>query len=311
MARLDFLIGRVAPHDSKVLIEGESGTGKGVVARRIHDLGKRAGKPFVVVNCGAIPESLIDSELFGYERGAFTGAYCRQIGKFEAANTGTIFLDEIGELSLASQTRLLRVLEEKEIERIGGGGRRVRADARVIAATNRDLHKMVSEGTFREDVYYRLNVILLRTPALRERREDIPALAHHFALKAAIQAGRRLAGISPELLDMFQSHPWPGNVRQLENLIQRAVAMGETEYLVPGDIPQDFSCAKTVEMKPKVQRLYDALDETGREVCIAAFTASQGNCAAAAQMMGLHRNSVYRLVRKYGLNHLLREEIPT
>jgi DNA-binding NtrC family response regulator len=179
----------------------------------------------------------------------------------------------------------------------------------VIAATNRDLSKMVSEESFREDLFYRLNVISLRTPALRDRREDIPVLAHHFALKAAMQAGRRASGISPEVLSIFQSHLWRGNVRQLENLIQRAVAMGETEYLVPGDIPEDFFSVAAVEGKPRIRKFYDALDETGREVCIAAFAASEGNCAAAAQILGFHRNSVYRLIRKYRLSHLLREDV--
>jgi len=288
-----------------VLIQGESGTGKGMVARAIHQSGRRCARPFVVVNCGAIPESLIESELFGYERGAFTGADRQKIGKFEAAGGGTIFLDEIGELSLASQTRLLHVLQDKEIERLGGEGRRIDIDARVIAATNRNLQRMVADGTFREDLYFRLTVFPVRTPALRERPEDIPALAHHFALKSAVDAERRVLGISQEVLAVFQKNSWPGNVRQLENVVHRAVAMGETEEVLLRDIPHEFVFNPLVG-RSKVRKFYDALDETGREVCIAAFAAAEGNCAAAANLMGLHRNSVYRLVRRYGLTDYIR-----
>jgi transcriptional regulator with PAS, ATPase and Fis domain len=308
MAKVAHVIRRTAPYDVKVLIQGESGTGKGMVARAIHKLSRRSRGPFVVINCGAILESLAESELFGYEKGAFTGANCQRIGKFEAADSGTIFLDEVGELSPRNQVRLLHVLQDKEIERIGGEGRRVRTDVRIIAATNRDLYRMVEEGTFRADLFFRLHVVSLRMPALRNRPSDIPALANHFASKAAMQVGRTVSAISPEVLAMFQSHSWPGNVRQLENVIQRAVAMGETECLVRRDIPEDFFQEGGVEGKSRVRRFYDALDETGRGVCIAAFAASGGNCVTAAKMMGLHRNSVYRLIQKYGLNHLLREE---
>ena len=288
-----------------VLIQGESGTGKGMVARAIHHHGKRSGQPFVVVNCGAIPESLMESELYGYERGAFTGADRQRKGRFEAAGAGTIFLDEIGELSLASQARLLHVLQDKEIERLGGEGRRMRIDVRVIAATNRNLEQMVTDGTFRQDLFFRLNVLPIRTPSLRERPEDIPALAYHFALKCAVHAERRVVGVSQEVLAVFQKYTWPGNVRQLENLVQRAVAMGETEQMLLQDLPKDFLAADVSNPRAKVRRFYQAMDETAREVCIEAFTAANGNCLAAARLMGLHRNSVYRLIRRHGLHHLL------
>jgi transcriptional regulator with PAS, ATPase and Fis domain len=287
-----------------VLIQGESGTGKGMVARAIHHHGRRSGGPFIVVNCGAIPENLVESELFGHERGAFTGAERQKKGKFEAADGGTIFLDEIGELSLASQTRLLHVLQDKEIERLGGEGRRLRVELRVISATNRNLEQMVAAGTFRQDLFFRLNVLPIRTPSLRERPEDIPALAHHFAVACGVHAERQVVGVSREVLDVFQKHPWPGNVRQLENVIQRAVAMGETEEVLLQDIPENFLPA-VPGSGARVRRFYDAMDETAREVCIEAFTAAEGNCAAAAELMGIHRSSVYRLIRRYRLENLL------
>jgi transcriptional regulator with PAS, ATPase and Fis domain len=247
----------------------------------------------------------MESELFGHERGAFTGADRLKRGRFETADCGTIFLDEIGELSLASQTRLLHVLQDKEIERLGGEGRRMRIDVRVIAASNRNLEQMVADRRFRQDLFYRLNVLSICTPSLRERPEDIPALAHHFAVTSGFHAQRRISGVSPEVLRVFQNHTWPGNVRQLENLVQRAVAMGETEQVLLEDIPEEFLAGKSSKAATKVRKFYEAMDETAREVCIEAFAAAKGDCFAAAQLMGLHRNSVYRLIRRHGLHHLL------
>jgi transcriptional regulator with PAS, ATPase and Fis domain len=229
----------------------------------------------------------------------------RKRGKFEAAHTGTLFLDEIGELSPASQARLLHVLQEREVERLGGEGRRISVDVRVIAATNRDLETMVEEGTFREDLFFRLNVFAIRTPALRDRREDIPALARHFAFQSADMAGRPIQGISEEVLQEFKRHSWPGNVRQLENVVQRAVAMGEAELILLEDLPPDFLLSKARKAPARVRNIHEALEETAREVCIAAFTVSRGDCAAAAQLMGVHRSSMYRLIRRHGLEHLL------
>ena len=200
MAALAGSIEKAARSCWTVLIQGESGTGKGMVARAIHACSSRCGKPFIVVNCGSIPEELVESELFGYEAGAFTGAVRQKKGKFEAADTGSIFLDEIGELSLASQTRLLHVLQDREVERLGGEGHRIHIDVRVIAATNRNLEQMVADGTFRQDVFFRLNVLSIRTPSLRERPEDIPALVRHFLEKNAGQAERQVCGISQEAL---------------------------------------------------------------------------------------------------------------
>jgi transcriptional regulator with PAS, ATPase and Fis domain len=257
----------------------------------------------VVVNCGAIPESLVESELFGHERGAFTGADRLRKGKFEVAVGGTIFLDEIGELSLASQSRLLHVLQDREIERLGGEGRRIPIDVRVIAATNRDLAKMVSSRTFRQDLFFRLNVISIRVPALRERPDDIPLLANHFALKCAVQAGRPVSGISPDALSLLQRYSWPGNVRELENTIEGAIAMGETDQLLPRDFP-DFPSAPPSESEPAT-RFYDALELAARDVCTSALRASKGNCTRAANLLGLHRNSLYRLIHKHGLERLL------
>ena len=290
-----------------VLIHGESGTGKGVAARTIHRLSRRCARPFVVVNCGAIPDNLIESELFGYERGAFTGADRQRRGKFEAAHTGTIFLDEIGKLSLLSQARLLHVLQEREIERLGGEGRRIPIDVRVIAATNRDLPAMVSAGAFRQDLFFRLSVFTIRTPTLRERPDDIPLLARHFASRCGEQTGCPVRGISPAALDALRSHRWPGNVRELDNVIQRAVAVGETDEIRLEDLPPDFNSAPALERVSTIRNLHDALEETTRDVCVAAFRASQGNCVKAARLMGVHRNSAYRLIRKHRLEHLLED----
>jgi transcriptional regulator with PAS, ATPase and Fis domain len=294
-AELQKNIRKAAEGNWTALIYGESGTGKGLAAREIHRLSRRAGRPFVIVNCGAIPDNLIESELFGYERGAFTGADRQRKGKFEAAHGGTIFLDEIGELSLLSQARLLHVLQDREIERLGGEGRRIPIDVRVIAATNRDLKSMVTAGTFRQDLYFRLSVLALRTPTLRERPEDIPLLAQHFAKKA----------ISPEALRALQSHTWPGNVRELDNVIQRAVAVGEADEILTRDLPADFACSPATESTARVRNFHEALEETARNLCVAAFKAARGNCIVAAGLLGLHRNSVYRLIRKYRLEHLL------
>jgi len=305
MAKLFGSIMKSSQANLTVLIRGENGTGKGVIAREIHRAGKRAKQPFVVVDCGAIPESLIESELFGHERGAFTGAERLKRGKFELAAGGTLFLDEIGELTLSSQARLLHVLQDREIERLGGEGRRIAVAARVIAATNRDLEKMIEGGTFREDLYFRLNVISLNVPPLRERPEDIPALAHRFVREAAAETDRQVSVISTEVLDLFARHPWPGNVRQLENIIYRAVATGDSETIRLRDLPEEFLHVRTSRPPANVPKLKAALDETTREVFIAAFAASDGDCERVGRMLGLHRSTVYRLIQRLGLEHLL------
>jgi transcriptional regulator with GAF, ATPase, and Fis domain len=235
LALLD-LIGRVAPTDATVLLGGESGAGKEMVARAIHRGSKRAQGPCVAVNCAALTESLIESELFGHEKGAFTGATERKVGRFEAADKGTLFLDEIGEMPLALQTKLLRVLEERRFERVGGT-KPISVDVRLIAATNRDLADMVRRGGFREDLYYRLSVVATVVPALRERPGDIPLLAEHFLARMRQQVGRRVVGFRPEAVRLLCAHTWPGNVRELRNAVERAVVLGRGEWIEEGDLP--------------------------------------------------------------------------
>src|SRR5882762_867608 len=221
-------VAKVAPTDSTVLITGETGTGKELIARAIHKTSKRSGRAFVSVNCAAIPQELIASELFGHEKGAFTGATGRRLGRFELAQGGTIFLDEIGELPPETQVALLRVLQEREFERVGGN-RSIRANVRVIVATNLDLQAAIAAGTFREDLFYRLNVFPLEIPPLRQRREDIPMLVEYFIDRYAREAGKDIRSVSRETLDSFQSYPWPGNIRELRNVIERSIILCDTE----------------------------------------------------------------------------------
>ena len=222
------LVEIVAPTDSTVLIYGETGTGKELIARSIHKKSQRSGRAFVSVNCAALPPSLILSELFGHEKGAFTGAMQRRLGRFELAKGGTIFLDEVGELPAETQVALLRVLQEREFERVGGG-RPIPCDVRVVAATNLDLQKAIAEGAFRSDLFYRLNVFPLELPSLRKRKEDIPLLIHYFIDRYAKQAGKRITHVSKKTLDLLQQYPWPGNVRELQNIVERSVVVCETE----------------------------------------------------------------------------------
>ncbi len=237
MRRVFSLIERVADTDSTVLILGESGTGKELVARAIHRASLRRAGPFIPVNCGAIPEELLESELFGHERGAFTGAIKTRLGRFELAHGGTIFLDEVAEMSPKLQVKLLRVLQERSFERVGGT-RSIKVDIRVIAATNRDLEKEVREGRFREDLYYRLNVIPIPLPPLRERKEDIPLLVEHFISRFAQQKGREVRSIEQEALELLLQHDWPGNVRELENVIERMIILAEDTVLTKTDVPE-------------------------------------------------------------------------
>jgi len=232
-------IGKVAPSDSTVLIVGESGTGKELVAHALHRQSPRARKPFVAISCAAIPEHLLESEFFGYEKGAFTGAVACHRGKLEQADGGTVFLDEIGELAAPLQAKLLRVLQEREFERVGGS-KSIRVNIRVIAATHRNLEQDVCRGSFRQDLYYRLNVVAVTMPALRNRRADIPPLVHSLLRKHAERCARRVVGVSPEALSYLTAHDWPGNVRELENVIERAIVLGTTEYILPDDLPDSI-----------------------------------------------------------------------
>ncbi|MCS6817107.1 MAG: sigma-54-dependent Fis family transcriptional regulator [Blastocatellia bacterium] len=312
---------QVAPSSATVLIEGESGTGKELLARAIHALSPRAGGPFIVVNCAALPETLAESELFGHERGAFTGAVERRLGRFERAHRGTIFLDEIGELPLSVQAKLLRFLQFHEFERLGGG-KSIRVDVRVIAATSRQLAQMVSEGKFLEALYYRLNVIPLRVPPLRERPEDIPLLALHFLKKYAPAAGRPTLRFHPETLLALQEYPFPGNVRELENLVQHLVLLAPSEEIRVEDLPEAFlnrRRALEVEKNPfraflrtapvdredlerrrrailKIAQAY--IDELEDALIQRALERARGNIAEAARLSGLHRSIFYRKGRR-------------
>ncbi len=284
----------VAKSNSNILILGESGTGKELLARAIHNESPRANGPFVAVSCVAIPDTLLESELFGHEKGAFTDAITQKKGKFELAHGGTLFLDEIGDISPKMQLALLRVLEEKEFTRVGGT-KPIRVDVRIIAATNRNLQKAVEEGRFREDLYYRLNVITIQLPPLRERKEDIPLLVQHFIEKFNIQMGKRVERISDEALRILMQYDWPGNVRELENVIERAMVIARGNAITPEDIqlpslgpsqvPEQDKTLEAVE-KAHIQRI---LNETN------------WNIQRSAQILGIDRTTLYNKIKKYGL----------
>lgn len=292
-------VSRVAGRDSTVLISGESGTGKELVARAVHQNSARADKPFVAINCAAITETLLESELFGHERGAFTGAVAQKKGKLEVAEGGTVFLDEIGELALPMQAKLLRVLQEREFERVGGT-RSIKLDVRLIAATNRDLKEASRTGTFRSDLYYRLNVVSLQMPALRERREDIPLLAAFFAAQHAEKVKRRVAGISPEAQACLMRYDWPGNVRELENAIERAVVLGSTEVILAEDLP-DSILEETVAAGQPVNALAEGIREAKKVLIERAIEQASGNYTEAAKILGVHANHLFRLIRTLNL----------
>ena len=288
-------VSRVAGRDSTVLIFGESGTGKELVARAVHTNSTRAGKPFVAINCAAITETLLESELFGHERGSFTGAVAQKKGKLEVAEGGTVFLDEIGELALPMQAKLLRVLQEREFERVGGT-RPIRLDVRLIAATNRDLKEASRNGTFRPDLYYRLNVVSLHMPALRERRDDVPLLAAFFAAHYGEKVKRRITGISPHARTALTRYDWPGNVRELENALERAVVLGSTEMILPEDLP-DSILEETAGAGEPVSPLHEAIREAKISVIERAIEQANGNYTEAAKLLGVHANHLFRLIR--------------
>ncbi len=292
-------ISRVAGRDSTVLISGESGTGKELVARAIHENSGRANKPFVAINCAAITETLLESELFGHEKGSFTGAVAQKKGKLEIAEGGSVFLDEIGELAVAMQAKLLRVLQEREFERVGGT-RPIKLDIRLIAATNRDLKEASRTGEFRPDLYYRLNVVSLRMPALRERREDIPLLAAFFAANYSEKVKRRVAGISPPARACLIRYDWPGNVRELENAIERAVVLGSTESILPEDLPESI-LEETAASGEPVSALHDGIREAKKTLIERAIEQADGNYTEAAKILGVHPNHLFRLIRTLNL----------
>jgi Nif-specific regulatory protein len=296
---------RVAGTNTTVLIRGESGTGKELIAQAIHYHSPRAKKPLIKVNCAALPETLVESELFGHEKGAFTGAQARKKGRFELAHGGTIFLDEIGELSPAIQVKLLRVLQEREFERLGGT-EPVPTDVRVIAATNRDLEKALAEGGFREDLYYRLNVFPIFIPPLRERKSDVLPLADHFAEKYAREHGKSIKRISTTAIDMLASYHWPGNVRELENTIERAVLMADGEVIHGHHLPPTLQTAETTGTVVHAS-LGGAVEAFERGLIEDALKTSRGNRAKAARLLSTTERVISYKVRKYGIDpHRLR-----
>ena len=296
------MIGRLAPQDTSVLVIGESGTGKELVARALHRQSPRASKPFVAINCAALTESLLESELFGHEKGAFTGAVAQKKGKLEIAEGGTVFLDEIGELALNLQAKLLRVLQQREFEHVGGT-RTLKLDVRLVAATNRDLQAEVRTGRFREDLYHRLNVVTLRVPALRERASDIPTLARYFLDRASARCRRRVAAISPEAERYLDAYNWPGNVRELENAIERAVVLGQSDCLLPEDLPE--SILESAGLPEIPGALQSTVTQTKRQSIIAAWQQAGGDHNRAAELLNIHPNSLRRLIRNLDLREVL------
>ncbi len=302
MQKLLAMIARVAPQETSVLVLGESGTGKELVARALHRLSPRAAKPFVAINCAALTDTLLESELFGYERGAFTGAVAQKKGKLEMADGGTMFLDEIGEMAPLLQAKLLRVLQEREFERVGGT-RTLKLNVRLIAATNRDLGAEVRRGLFREDLFHRLNVVALKTPPLREHPGDVLPLARHFLRKASARCGRSVTGISPEAEHCLTAYGWAGNVRELENAIERAVVLGQTETLRPEDLPEAIADSRLAA--GDTDTLANSVLHSKRELILAAWRASGGDHSAAAAKLKIHPNSLRRLIRLMGLRESL------
>ncbi len=300
-------VGRVAATDSTALISGESGTGKELIARAIHRNSQRAGRPFVAVNCAAITESLLESEMFGHERGAFTGALAQKKGRFELADGGTLFLDEIGELPVPLQAKLLRALQEQEFERVGGT-RPVRVNVRLVAATNRDLASAIRNGTFRQDLYYRLNVVSLHLPPLRERREDIAALARHFARTYGAAIRHRPVELTQAALDRLCAHDWPGNVRELENTIERAVVLATSQTLGTDDFRDVTTVAPSRDTSTHaVGPYHDAVDALKKDLVRRAIDEAGGNVTAAARLLELHPNYLHRLMRNLQVRPAMRQ----
>lgn len=296
------VINKIAPTGSTVLIYGESGTGKELVARAIHERSSRKDKPFFAINCAAIPETLMESELFGHEKGSFTGAGSRELGLFEAADKGTVFLDEIGELSVAMQAKLLRTIQEKEIRRVGGKVN-IPIDVRIISATNRDLEAEIKKGNFRDDLYYRLNVIRLNLPPLRERGSDIATLADFFVAKYNSATGNRLLGISKPALKILMNFSWPGNVRQLESIIERGVLMAESDYIQPEDLPTEVHD----EISHSGQLPFDlppegiSIEELERDIIIKAMDRTGWIIAKAAPLLGMSYKTLQYRLEKFGI----------
>ena len=291
---------RVAPTNATVLLGGESGVGKDLIGRAIHEKSRRASGPFVKINSTAIPETLLESELFGYEKGAFTGANASKRGKFEMADKGTLFLDEIGDVPPAVQVKLLRVLQEREFERLGST-RTLKVDVRLIAATNRDLREALEQRTFREDLYYRLNVVPIDIPPLREHKEDIPDLVKLFLSRFAAESGKQISSVSPEAMQTLMGHYWPGNVRELQNVIERACALATGSVLEPADIRLDAHRAKAANSSEPVLPEGMTLEQWEDEIIREALRKADGNKSQAARMLGLSRNALRYRLSKIGI----------
>ena len=306
MARIYQLIAQIAPTSATVLVTGESGTGKELVARAIHAQSPRARRPFVAVNVAALPDALVESELFGHEKGAFTGALAQKPGRFELAHGGTLFLDEIGSLRLDLQTKLLRALQQREIERLGGG-RTVRVDVRVVAATNVNLRQAVRERRFREDLYYRLNVVPIAVPPLRERRDDIPLLVDHFLAKYAREFNRDVRGVSAGALEVLARYDWPGNVREMENIIQRSVVLAGGPVLQLQDLPLDLALPETGARlgEDTGLPLREAREQFERQYVLRVLERVGWNQSRAARVLGLHRNTLLSKLGAWGIRRPL------
>jgi len=327
MAMVKRLGQRAAKSSIPILVTGESGVGKEVIARAVHGSSARAGKPFVAVNCGAIPENLVESILFGHEKGSFTGAVDKHLGKFQEANGGTLFLDEVGELPLDVQVKLLRALQESEIDPIGAK-RSIKVDARIVSATNRDLSQAVSQGRFREDLFYRLNVFPIEAPSLRERKEDIPALVDAFVRRFNVEEGKSVVGASPETLACLTAHDWPGNVRQLENAVYRAIVLADAPYLQPHDFPAISGVVVPPSQAapgagPQAEvgapaggeapvRILDGrghlrtLEDIERDLIQLAIEVYAGHMSEVARRLGIGRSTLYRKVREQGLEDMVK-----
>jgi len=297
MRRIYSLVEKVAPSKTSVVITGPSGTGKEVIARAIHNLSSRRDKPFVAINCSAIPASLMESEIFGHEKGAFTGADQRRLGCFELANGGTLFLDEVGELPVELQAKFLRVIEEEKLRRLGGKTE-ISVDVRVICATNRDLKKQIEAGLFREDLYFRLNVFSIELPPLCERREDIPLLAQHFVERFAAEAGKRIRGITPKAMEVLQSYAWPGNIRELRNTIERGVILCDGDMIdethLPPEMEPDDSAGAVIKLS-----LGMPLREVEREYILGSLRRNKGNKSRTAEILGISEKTLYNKLNRY------------
>jgi DNA-binding NtrC family response regulator len=299
------LVGRVASTDSSILIQGESGTGKELVARAIHFRGPRAGRPFIAINCAALPEALLESELFGYAKGAFTGAATERKGLFEEADGGTLLLDEIGDMPLLLQGKLLRVLQEGEIRRVGSASVH-RVDVRILASTNRNLTDLIADGRFREDLFYRLNVIPLIIPSLRNRREDIVPLCQHFLASHAEKMGRKQQALAPEALEILLAHDWPGNIRELENVITRAVTLSASAVISAEEFKTILSFGRAESTVPAAVPAREPADgsiqSAEKEMILRALHEAGGNQTRAAHALGMGRNTLWRKLKKYGID---------